>query len=237
MTQCMYGRNVVKQILSDPKRVHRVYLSSDDREIEALCRAGNVPVERMSRAQLTKLCRNEHHNGVAADAEPYRLYSLEEIIRNRKGQYGLIVMLDGLEDPHNLGAILRSCDAVGADGVIFKKDRSVGLTPGAAKSSAGAIDTVRCAAVTNLVRTAQQLKEAGYWIIGTDMDGQDYRTLKYDFNAVIVIGNEGRGMSRLMREQCDYTVSLPMVGTVESLNASVSAGIMLYEVFNQRFPV
>ncbi len=124
-----------------------------------------------------------------------------------------------------------------ADGVIFKKTHNAGLTPTVAKVSAGAIDTVRCAAVTNLTRTAQQLKKDGYWIIGADMDGQDYRSLKYDFNAVLIIGNEGKGISRLLRQECDYVVSLPMKGRISSLNASVSAGILMYEISSQRFPL
>ena len=235
--QCIYGRNVVKQVLQDPSRVHRVWLSGDDREIEELCRTGGVPLQKISRKELTKLCRSEHHNGTAAEIDAYRLYTVDDLVREKKGQYGLVVLLDGLEDPHNLGAVLRTCDAIGADGVIIRKDRAAGLTAGAAKASVGAIDTVKCASVTNLVRTVQDLKKKGYWIIGTDMDGQDYRSLKYDFHAVLIIGNEGKGISRLLREECDYVVSLPMIGTVESLNASVSAGIMLYEIYSQRFPL
>ena len=136
-----------------------------------------------------------------------------------------------------MGAILRTADAVNCDGVIFKKDRSVSLTPTVAKVSTGAIDTVKCAAVTNLVRTAEDLQKKGYWLVAADMDGQDYRSLKYDFNTVLVIGNEGKGISRLLREKCDYVVSLPMKGQIESLNASVSAGILMYEINSKRFPL
>ena len=146
-------------------------------------------------------------------------------------------MLDELSDPHNLGAILRTADAVGADGVIFKKTNAVGLTPTVAKVSVGAIDTVKCASVTNLSRTCEELKEQGWWIIGADMDGVDYRSLDYDMNVVLIIGNEGKGMSRLLEKQCDYIVSLPMVGKISSLNASVSAGVLMYEIFNKRFPL
>ena len=121
--------------------------------------------------------------------------------------------------------------------MIFKKTNAVGLTPTVAKVSAGAIDTVQCAAVTNLTRTVQDLKKQGYWIVGADMDGQDYRTVKYDFHTVLVIGNEGKGISRLLREECDYVVSLPMKGSIESLNASVSAGILMYSIMSARSPV
>ena len=124
-----------------------------------------------------------------------------------------------------------------ADGVIFKKTHNAGLTPSVAKVSAGAADTVKCAAVTNLTRTAQDLKKRGYWIIGADMDGVDYRSLKYDFNAVLVIGNEGKGISRLLQKECDYVVSLPMEGKISSLNASVSAGILMYQIWSSRNPL
>ena len=146
-------------------------------------------------------------------------------------------MLDELEDPHNLGAVLRTADAVNADGVIIKKTHSAGLTPTVAKVSAGAIDTVKVAAVTNLTNACKELKKQGYWIVGADMDGVDYRTLNYDFHTVLVIGNEGKGISRLVRENCDHIVSLPMRGTISSLNASVSAGILMYGIDAKRNPI
>lgn len=183
------------------------------------------------------MTRTDCHQGVAVEIDDYQTYSVDEIMKHKKGQYGLIVLLDGLEDPHNLGAILRTVDAVGADGVIFKKNNSVGLTPTVAKVSAGAIDSVKCAQVTNLVRTIELLKQNGYWIVGTAMDGQDYRMVNYDFNTVLVIGNEGKGISRLVKENCDYMVRLPMRGAVQSLNASVSTGILLYQIATTHFPL
>ena len=162
---------------------------------------------------------------------------MDNLIEHVEDGRGMLIMLDELEDPHNLGAILRTADAVGADGVIFKKNNAVGLTPAAAKVSAGAIDTVKCACVTNLSRTCEDLKKKGWWIVGADMDGQDYRALHYDVNTVLVIGNEGKGISRLLSKQCDYIVSLPMVGKITSLNASVSAGILMYEIFSKRHPL
>lgn len=146
-------------------------------------------------------------------------------------------MLDEMEDPHNLGAVLRSADAIQADGVIFKKTHNAPLNATVAKVSAGAIDTVKCAAVTNLTYTVQDLQKKGYWVLGADMDGQDYRSLDYDFDVVLIIGNEGKGISRLLQKQCDYIVSLPMEGKISSLNASVSAGILMYEIHSKRNPV
>lgn len=232
MTQFVYGKNVVKQILQDPSKVHEVFLQHPDASLQEKLKRAHVPVKVMDRQALTKLCGSDHHQGFVAKIDSYRLYQLEDIL----GGNGLIVLLDELEDPHNLGAILRTCDAVGVDGVIFKKNRSVGLNATVAKVSTGAIDTVKCVAVTNLVQTVQTLKDKGYWIVGTDMNGQDYRDLQYDFPTVLVIGNEGKGISRLLRENCDYMVSIPMVGSVESLNASVSAGILLYGIYDKRFP-
>lgn len=236
MTKWIYGKNVIKQSLMDSDRVKQIYMSSNDEQIVTLARKKNVPVKHMDRQALTRLVHSENHQGAVAEIAEYRTYSLEELTANVSGN-GLLVVLDDLEDPHNLGAILRSCDAAGADGVIYPKRNSVGLTPTVAKVSAGAIETVRCCEVTNVVRTLQLLKKQGWWVVGTDMDGQDYRSLDYDRNIVLVIGNEGKGISRLVGEECDYMASIPMVGKISSLNASVSAGILLYEVFAKRHPL
>lgn len=238
MAQFVYGKNVIKQILTDTDRARVIWLAVNDPEIEKLAARAHVQVRKTDRKTLTRMTGTDRHQGVAAETEPYRTYSVQELTAAVKpGEKGLIIMLDELEDPHNLGAILRTADAAGATGVIFKKTHSVGLTPTVAKVSAGAIDTVRCAAVTNLARTLEDLKKAGWWAVGTDMDGQDYRTLDYDFHTVLIIGNEGKGISRLLREKCDYVVSLPMRGRIQSLNASVSAGILMYAVQERRFPL
>lgn len=238
MAQWIYGKNVVKQILQDGSRAKVLYLSSEDKELETLAKKAGVPVKKTDRKNLTRMAGSEHHNGVVAEIEPYKTYEVDELVASvPKGQQGLLILLDELEDPHNLGAILRTADAVGANGVIFKKNHAVGLTPTVAKTSVGAIETVKCAAVTNLARTIDDLKEKGWWVIGADMDGQDYRSLDYAMNVVLVIGNEGKGMSRLVEQKCDMIVSLPMVGKITSLNASVSAGVLLYEIYNKRFPL
>lgn len=237
MTQYVYGKNVARQLLKNPVRVRMVYLSGNDAQIQALCQEKKIPLQIVDRSRLTKLAGTDKHQGVVLAVQEYPTYPLEELTAEPKGPYGFLIMLDQLEDPHNLGAVLRTADAVGADGVIFRKTHEVGLTPTVAKVSAGAIETVKCCAVTNLTRTAQQLKKQGYWIVGADMDGQDYRSLQYDFPLVLVIGSEGKGISRLLRQECDYIVSLPMAGSIESLNASVSAGILMYAVYGSRFPL
>ena len=237
MTQILYGKQVVRQVLKENSRVKKLYLQSDSPELEALAKKAGVPVVYADRKKLSRIADSEHHQGCAVEIEPYQTVSLEELIRNKKGKYGFLIMLDEIEDPHNLGAVLRTADAVNADGVIFKKTHNAGLTPTVAKVSAGAIDTVKCAAVTNLTQALKELKKQGYWIVGADMDGADYRTLEYDFHTVLVIGNEGKGISRLVRENCDHIVSLPMRGTISSLNASVSAGILMYGIDAKRNPV
>jgi 23S rRNA (guanosine2251-2'-O)-methyltransferase len=226
----------VRQILTDTgNRAVKLYLAAHDPEIEKLAAAKRVPIQFIDKRTLEKMTKTDHHQGVAVEIKEYQTYSLAELTASTKGSHGLLILLDELEDPHNLGAILRTADACGADGVIFKKDRAVGLTPAVAKVSAGAIDTVKCAAVTNLARTIDDLKKAGWWVVGTAMNGEDYRSLNYDFNTVLVIGNEGKGISRLVREKCDYVVTLPMRGKIQSLNASVSAGILMYEISSHHF--
>ena len=237
MTQILYGRQVVRQVLKENRKVRKLYLQSPMPELEALAKKAGVPVVKKKKKKLNRITESEHHQGVAVEIEPYETVSLDELIRGKKGQYGFLIMLDELEDPHNLGAVLRTADAVNADGVIIKKTHSAGLTPTVAKVSAGAIDTVKVAAVTNLTNACKELKKQGYWIVGADMDGVDYRTLNYDFHTVLVIGNEGKGISRLVRENCDYIVSLPMRGTISSLNASVSAGILMYGIDAKRNPI
>lgn len=237
MAEWIYGKNVVKQSIQEGK-VKKLFLQRRDEDLLNLALTQKVMVKIVSRDKLSTLVKTSNHQGVVAEIEEYRLYTVEEILvsipNNKKG---LLVMLDGIVDPHNLGAILRSCDAIGVDGVIFKKDRSVGLNATVAKVSVGAIQTVKCAQVTNLSRTIEELKKKGFWTVGTAMTGLDYRALNYDFPTLLIIGNEGKGISDLVMKKCDYLVHLPMMGKISSLNASVSAGILLYEIHNKRFPL
>lgn len=239
MAQYVYGKNVIQQILHDNKKIEVLYVSDNQRDIEQAAIKKGIRVEKTDRKHLDRLSKNGIHQGVVAKIEEYKTFSIDEILsRIPEGKLGFLVLLDELEDPHNLGAILRTSDAVGADGVIIKKNNAVGLTPTVAKVSVGAIDTVPVADVTNLTQTLKYLKEKGYWVVGTDMkNAQDYRQPKYDTPIVLVIGNEGKGISRLVKEECDFLVKLPMVGEISSLNASVACGILMYEVYNKRFPL
>lgn len=237
----VYGKNTVVQLIKDKKKINRLILSENAKVFEIVNEANKrrIPVEFRSKKEMDRLCEGGIHQGVVAEIEDYKTKSIDEVLAMiPQGKTPLLVMLDGLEDPHNLGAILRTCDAVQADGVIIGKHRSVGLTATVAKVSTGAIDTIPVAQVTNLTQTLKYLKQKGFWICGTDMnDAIDYRQGNYDTPLVLVIGSEGFGVSKLVKSECDYMVSLPMAGKVSSLNASVACGILLYEIYSKRNPI
>ncbi len=238
MAQYVYGKNVVKQLLKDKKKIYELLIAEGmrDTELEDMIRKARIDVKRVPKKKLDSQFRNENHQGVVASIDDYKVYELDELLNSiPEGKTPLIILADGLEDPHNLGAILRTSDAVGVDGVIIGKHRCASLTPTVAKVSTGAIDTVKVAQVTNLVQAIEKLKKAGFWVVGTDLEkSTDYTQGTYDVPLCVVIGNEGTGISKLVKKNCDYCVRLPMVGQVQSLNASVACGILLYEVFNQR---
>jgi len=229
---------VVKQRLQTKTGVRKLILNKANpwKEGEDLAKAGKIAVEYIDLKKMDQLAQGSHQ-GCMIEIDDFKTYTLQEILKGAK-EDAIIVLLDGLEDPHNLGAILRSADAAGIDGIVIPKHRSVSLTPTVAKVSTGAIDTVKTAEVTNLNQTIIDLKKLGFWIYGTGMgkDARDYRTVDYKGKIALVIGSEGDGISRLVKENCDFIVKLPMMGSVQSLNASVAAGILFYEVLNQRFP-
>ena len=189
-----------------------------------------VDKERLN--QLT----NEHHQGVVAIVAAYEYGTIEDLFKRaeEKGEDPFFILLDGIEDPHNLGAIIRTANLAGAHGVIIPKHRAVGITPTVAKTSAGAINYTPVAKVTNIVRTIEELKEKGIWFVCADMGGETMYDLDLTGPMGLVIGNEGEGVSRLVREACDFTASIPMKGDIDSLNASVAAGVLAYEIVRQR---
>lgn len=241
MTQFVYGKNVVAQLLDDGRKIHEVWLMQGFRDQKLVRRVqeARISVKWVNRAQLDAKVKTNRHQGVAACIDAYRTYSVDEILEAiPEGKNGLIIMLDELEDPHNLGAILRSADAVGADGIIIGRHRSVSLTPAVAKVSTGAIDSVRVCAAANMAQTLQYLKQKGYWVVGADMDNaRDYREGDYQVPLVLVIGSEGFGLRPLVKKQCDYLIRLPMCGKVNSLNASVACAVLLYKIYEQRCPL
>lgn len=240
MAQYVYGKNVVMQMLKNQSEIQTLYLVSGTKnpEIEKEAQKNGVKISFVPKVKMDAMAKNGKHQGVVAQIKEYKTYSMDEILRSiPSGKQPLLVMLDGLEDPHNLGAILRTCDCVGVDGVIIGKHRSVSLTPTVAKVSTGAIDTVKVAQVTNLTQTLKDLKQQGYWVVGADgYQATDYRKVDYNMPIVLVIGSEGFGISRLVQKECDYCVSIPMVGEVSSLNASIATAVLLYQIYSQRFP-
>ncbi len=237
MKQYLYGKQPVIMRLQQKAAIRHLFLLEDgsNKELVGLAKANHVPITFHSKKELDKMASG-NHQGVIAEIDAYKTFTLEEVLASiPKDKKGLLVMVDGVTDPHNLGAIMRTADAVGVDGIIIKKHHAVGLTPVVAKVAAGAIESVKVAIVTNLTRASEQLKKEGYWIIGTDMDNAIYyRDIDYTVPTVIVVGSEGEGISRLVKTQCDHMASIPMIGTVSSLNVSVATAILLYEVYDQR---
>ena len=239
------GIHAVREALDAGRPFDRILIArgrQDTRveEIVQLARARDIPVRFEDRGQLDRLANSKDHQGVVALAAARAPATLESILEaaNKSaghGSRGLIVLLDGVEDPHNLGAIIRTALAAGAHGVVIPERRAAGLTDTVARASAGAIAHLPIAKVTNLVRTMEELKEAGYWLIGLDEDGEkSYTEADYTSPVGIVLGGEGKGLHDLTRKRCDFVVSLPTTGPVKSLNVSVAAGVVLFEVLRQR---
>lgn len=215
----VYGKNVAKDINQE---IEKTYVIKGFKDKEILDKI-NAPIYFVDKQKLDSMV-DGLHQGIVLKIKDYEYYDIEDLDSD------VIVILDHLEDPHNLGAIIRTCEAAGINDIVIPKDRSVSINSTVMKTSAGCLDRVRIATVTNIVNTINNLKNKGYWIIGTDMNGTDYKTLDYKGKIVIVIGNEGKGISRLVKESCDFIASIPMYGSVNSLNASVAAAIILFEV-------
>lgn len=230
----IYGKNVVYEKLKSDDLIKEafVFKKFSDQEIIDLLKMKKIDIKWVDKYQLDKMV-NGLHQGIILNVLDFETVSLDNILNN-DSKYPLIVMLDHLEDPHNFGAIIRSCEALGVDGIIIPNDRAVDINGTVIKTSAGAIQYMKIAKVSNLVNTIKVLKDKGYWIIGTDMNGTSYNDMKYDMPICLVIGNEGKGMSRLVKESCDYVVSIDMVGKTNSLNASVATGIMIAKIQNSR---
>lgn len=236
------GRNAVREALQSGRGIHKLILAKGFhgeslRVIGEEAQAKGVRVEFVPRSRMEIMAAGYRHQGVLAYVTPVPYADLEELLRAvaAKGTPPLLLLLDGIEDPHNLGALLRTADAVGVDGVLMPKRRSCPLSAVVAKTSAGAVEYVPVAQVGNVVQTIRHLKEAGFWVVGADMEGrQTHYEADFSGALVIVIGGEGKGLSRLTKEQCDFLVRLPMQGHINSLNASVAGAVLLYEVLRQR---
>ena len=241
MSEQIEGRNAVLEAFRSGKCVDKLFildgcLDGPVRTIAREARKTDTIINYVSKERLDQLSETRAHQGVIAQAAAYEYSTVDEILARaeEKGEPPFLILLDNVEDPHNLGAIIRTANLVGAHGVIIPKRRAVGLTSTVAKTSAGAINYTPVAKVTNIVRTIEELKEKGIWFVCADMGGEIMYDLDLTGPMGLVIGNEGEGVSRLVREACDFTASIPMKGDIDSLNASVAAGVLAYEIVRQR---
>lgn len=236
------GRHAVKELLRSDSDINKIYMQdtankSQLKEILDLAKEKRVVVSTVPKNKIDGLTE-ERHQGIVALVSAHEYMPFEELMENIQGKDANIIILDGLEDPHNLGSILRSCDAAGFDAVIIPKRRSVQLTDTVAKTSTGAIEYVPVVRVTNINQTIDKLKENNFWVVGSDGSGNmDYREMNAVGNTALVIGGEGEGISKKTLEKCDFIVKIPMVGEITSLNASVSAALLMYEVYRQQQPL
>ena len=238
----LVGRNAVTEALKSGRGINKLWIASGDREgsvseIAALAKERGIVMQYVERAKIESFAGGHRHQGVLAYVAPVPYAELDDILKaaEAKGEAPFLVLLDELEDPHNLGALLRTADATGVHGILIPKRRSVSLNATVAKTSAGAVEYVPVARIGNIAQTLKKLKEKGFWVAGADKDGEKaYYEADLTGPLVLVVGSEGRGMSRLTKEACDFIVSMPMVGRINSLNASVAGSILMYESMRQR---
>ena len=233
------GRNPIREALKAGRDIEKLLvqrgdLSGSARQIVHMAREAHVPIQEVDKARLDAI--TPHHQGLLAFASAYQYATVEDMLAlaQERGEAPFLILLDGVTDPHNLGAVIRTAECVGAHGVIVPERLSVGLTPAAVKASAGAVEHVHVARVVNLTRTLEQLQARNIWTYAVTMDGEDYDQVDFSGGVALVIGAEGEGISRLTLEKCDRKVSLPMKGKIDSLNASVAAGVMMYRVLQSR---
>lgn len=236
------GRNSVTELLKSGKDINKLYIQKGDRQgsindIIKMAKEKKVVISEVDKNKLDQMSTTHNHQGVIAIVPPFEYCDVDDILNvaKEKKEKPFIIILDGIEDEHNLGSIIRTAECTGVHGIIIPKRRSALVNATANKTSAGAAQYMKVARVSNLNDTIRYLKENDVWIYGTDMDGKNfYNEVKYNSGTAIVIGSEGFGMSRLVKENCDFLIKIPMKGKINSLNASVSAGIVMYEVLNQR---
>ena len=239
--QTIEGRNAVLEAFRSGKTIDKLYILDGCQDgsisnIKREARRQDTIINFVTKERLDQLSSTGHHQGVIAQAAAYSYATVEEMLETarEKGEDPFLILLDNIEDPHNLGAIIRTANLAGAHGVIIPKRRAAGLTAVVARASAGALNYTPVAKVTNLTAAIKELKEKGLWFVCADMGGETMYELKLTGPIGLVIGNEGEGVSRLVREACDFTASIPMKGNIDSLNASVAAGVLAYEIVMQR---
>lgn len=222
----VYGKNVVKEYLKEKQKIKKAYVYENFNDKEILENLDNITY--LDKERLDEM-ENGNHQGIILEVEDYKYTYIDDIINE-----DIIVILDHIEDPHNFGAIIRTCESAGIKSIIIPKDRSVKVNATVMKTSVGTLENVKISMVSNLVNTIKKLKDNNFWIIGTDMEGTDYKKIDYTGKIAIIIGNEGKGVSRLVKENCDFIASIPMKGKVNSLNASVAAALVIYEAVRGR---
>lgn len=237
------GRHPVREALDSDREINKLFVQEgiSGHAIDDIINQANrkkIVVSIVPKSKLDTLSDHQNHQGVVLSSSPVEYATIDELfeIAESRNERPFFVMLDGIEDPHNLGSIIRTADATGVHGVIIPNRRSANLTSTVSKSSAGAIEHVKVARVTNLTQTIQELKDRGLWIFGTDMNGTDYREWNTDSPICLIIGNEGKGMSRLVKENVDEMITIPIKGDIQSLNASVAASVLMYEVYRNWHP-
>jgi len=240
----IYGKNPIIELLSNPSSdIQELYFSRNDKssetsEILKSARGRGIKTSSLTKENLSELCETHSHQGIAARIKDYEYHDLGDIISKakEKGEELLLIILDHLEDPQNLGAVIRTADVLGAHGVVIPKDRAASVSPAVVKASAGAVSYVPVSRVVNLAKVIRDLKKDGVWIVGADSSSSSniYREDFKNLDIALVIGNEGKGIAQNIKGECDFLVSVPQIGKVSSLNASVAAGILLYEIVRQR---
>lgn len=237
----MEGRNAVLEVLKSGRDIEKIMVQKGNVEgtlkrIVAMATQQGVVVQEVAKQKLEAISQTKNHQGIIAIVSEHNYVDVSDILAKakEKAEQPFLIILDGITDPHNFGAVLRTAETAGAHGVIIPKRRSVGLNAIVGKTSAGALEYMPVARVTNIVKTIEDLKKAGVWVFCADMKGEDYFDARLDGPVALVIGSEGEGVSRLVKEKCDFTVSIPMYGKIDSLNASVAAGLLMYEVVRQR---
>ncbi|MCM3706639.1 MULTISPECIES: 23S rRNA (guanosine(2251)-2'-O)-methyltransferase RlmB [Cytobacillus] len=238
------GKNPVIEALKSERDINKIFIAEGSQggqmqQVIGLAKSAGVLVQFVPKKKIDGMAEG-NHQGVIAQVAAYQYAEIDDLfaVAEKKNEAPFFLLLDEIEDPHNLGSIMRTADAVGAHGIIIPKRRAVGLTATVAKASTGAIEYIPVVRVTNMSRTIDELKERGVWIAGTDAKGkQDYRQMDGAMPLGLVIGSEGKGMGRLIRDKCDFLINLPMAGHVTSLNASVAAALLMYEVYRKRHPL
>ena len=230
----VYGKNVINEILNNNTKIYKVFLDNNFKDELLLNRINkrNLKKFHMDKNKLDKMCGNSTNQGIAADIEEYKYLDIKALENDNDASF--VVMLDSIEDPHNFGAIIRTCECAGVDYIIIPRNRSVSVNSTVYKTSCGALANVKIIEVVNLTNTISKLKDLGFWVYGAEANGKNYSNIKFDTKTCLVIGSEGHGLKQIVIKNCDEIISLPMKGKINSLNASVACGILIYEIMKYK---